>query len=358
MVPGEVCWYAYKMRILFIAKRCFPGKGGVERHLLQLSQELAGDGHQVKILTAKSAVSHSHFRPINNVSVEAFHTSGGVWESVVANFFLIRRFREFRQADVVHFHDYQVLCLWSVVLLPFLLFFRKKIFITFHGWEGIFPPSRFVIVLRKFAALFASKNISVGRYIEKWYGTKADQIIYGGVDTFPEQKSAGNDICFVGRLAKDTGISMYIHAWKLLCQEFSDISLTVVGDGEMREYVEEVINAESDQRVTLVGAVENPREYMAKSQLVFTSGYLGILEAFSCGRPVVAVYDNALKKDYLETFSEDLGYLDIAESVEDIVDNVRKVLQGRGRQVMPIEIASRCSWDSVKQHYYDIWGKE
>jgi len=48
------------------------------------------------------------------------------------------------------------------------------------------------------------------------------------------------------------------------------------------------------------GFVNNVDDYIKKSDIVLTSGYLSILESYINKRPVVSVYDNSLKEDYLK----------------------------------------------------------
>ena len=55
-------------------------------------------------------------------------------------------------------------------ILPFLYIKSKKIHITFHGWEGDFPPKRKVIQLRWISEILTKQSIAIGDFIPKWYG--------------------------------------------------------------------------------------------------------------------------------------------------------------------------------------------
>ena len=64
-----------------------------------------------------------------------------------------------------------------------------------------------------------------------------------------------------------------------------------MGDGILRK--------EAEKQGKVFGFVKDVRPYILGSRFVFTSGYLGILEAIACKKLVFSVYDNPLKRDYL-----------------------------------------------------------
>jgi len=69
-----------------------------------------------------------------------------------------------QEADIVHCHD---VFFWY---LPFrFLYPKKKVFTTFHGWEGIFPPKWQAKVIRNISEKLSFGNICVGDFIRKWY---------------------------------------------------------------------------------------------------------------------------------------------------------------------------------------------
>ena len=90
---------------------------------------------------------------------------------------LLKNIKIIQEADIVHCHD---VFYWY---LPFrFLYFRKPVFTTFHGYEKYPVPFK-NIVIRKISEKLSWGNICVGMFIEKWYGTKATFISYGGVDS-------------------------------------------------------------------------------------------------------------------------------------------------------------------------------
>ena len=95
----------------------------------------------------------------------------------------------------------------------------------------------------------------------------------------------------IGRLMYEKGFDLLIDAFVLLDKRFY---LTILGEGVQKDSLEEKISSLNlESRIDLVGFVENPYEYMSKSDIfVLPSRYEGlpniVLEVMLCGIPVVA----------------------------------------------------------------------
>ena len=61
--------------------------------------------------------------------------------------------------------------LFGIYLFRFI-FPKKKVYITFHGWEGKWPLPMWAILNKRIANFLCNGSIAVGIYIEKWYGIK------------------------------------------------------------------------------------------------------------------------------------------------------------------------------------------
>ncbi len=161
------------MKILFFTRLFFPHIGGVEKHVLEISKELIKRGHKVTVITEDldGTSSKEKFDEIDVYRIPVTQTwfkKFQIWYWLLKNFSLIK------DADIIHCHD---VFFWY---LPFI-FLKKKVYTTFHGYETIYPPHRKAIQIRKLSELLSRGNICIGAFIEKWYGTKADVISYGGV---------------------------------------------------------------------------------------------------------------------------------------------------------------------------------
>lgn len=111
------------------------------------------------------------------------------------------------------------------------------------------------------------------------------------------KQNESKNLLFVGRLVQAKGLEYLIEAFKLAHEINPDLSLTIIGDGDQKNIINESINSyQLGDNVTLVGWV-NPNQledyYRQAMAVVVTSvvaeaGPLVILEAFSHGRPVIA----------------------------------------------------------------------
>jgi glycosyltransferase involved in cell wall biosynthesis len=258
-------------------------------------------------------------------------------------------------ADIVHFHDFQTM--WSHGLFGYLLLkmLRKKIYITFHGWEGVFPPHRKIIRRRRICEKRADGNICIGHFICKWYGTRASIVSYGGVNRYTGTTRNDRYIVYVGRLAKDTGIIAYLRAWEIVSKSMPGMNFVICGDGLLRGELEEYVRSKSIRNVQFKGFVTNADEYVRDAAAVLTSGYLGMLEAFSLQKPVIATYDNELKRDYLEMMPGSSELIWIARESDDIAKGIMEALTGNDRVRKAYEYSLHNSWLKVKEDYYSLW---
>lgn len=104
----------------------------------------------------------------------------------------------------------------------------------------------------------------------------------------------GNVIINVGRLTKQKGQWHLIRAFSKVVNEIPDAKLVILGEGELREYLQRIIrDFNLEENVFLLGYKKNPFKYLAKSKLfVLSSLYEGfgnvIIEAMTCGTSVIS----------------------------------------------------------------------
>ncbi len=268
------------MKIVFLCRFSAYRVGGVETHVKKVAAGLENKGHTVNI--------------ISNIKYPKIKFLG----LLVIWWQLLKTFKVIKTADVVHVHD---VFIWYLPLR--FLFLKKPVFITFHGYETKFPPSRWSILIRKISEKLSWGNICVGDYIKKWYGTKPTYTTYGGVRILPINTNTTNTtnknnklkILFIGRLEKDTGVNIYLQVLKILKKKRIRFEFEACGDGQLRSEVEKIGQVH--------GFVKDISFYLARSDLVFSSSYLSILEAMVNKKLVFAVFNNPLKEDYLKMTS-------------------------------------------------------
>lgn len=336
--------------VVFCTPHFFPDKGGVERHVLEVSRAIKNDQLQIIVITQQTNLSQKYFEVVDGVSVHRIPKSAvlkiKLWSWIWKNKKILT------SAAVVHAHD---VGWWLLPLLPFI---RSKLFITFHGWEGEYPVPVLHKLHRLLLAQVAVGTVHVGKYIQKFYWDKPTAVVYGGVNTkkiIPASfDSTKNTIVFVGRLEKENDILLYIDLFKKLQSRHSTLSILWVGDGHYRAVCEKYGH--------VTGMISNPSDYYADALLVCAASYLSILEALQMGKLVVALYNSPLKKYYLKLFPFSSQMIcgseisKIISKIETAVSNPEKI-SAQLRKIQS-EVNTEYTWRAVADTYLQLWKLE
>lgn len=334
------------MKILFITPSFYPSIGGVETHVLEVAKELIKQSYEVTILTEYKG-SKAKIKGIKIVRLNfrqgRFIKLLDIWLRLVKNRELLKK------ADIIHCHD---VFIWY---LPFrFLFPRKKVFTTFHGYEGRFPPVVKSIQIRRISEKLSKGNICVGEFIKRWYKTKPDYVIYGGVNSekllkIKHPRKRDTKIVLIGRLAKDIGVQVYRDALKNLKRGGFKYEFLACGEGEMREDLK--------RYGKVLGFVRNTKKYIKSADIIFASSYLTMLSAMQVGKPVFAVYTNPLKHDYLYSspFSK---YIYIYSTGKELARGIKNYKPNLQRLSSAQSWANGETWEKVAQVYLELWSKK
>lgn len=162
---------------------------------------------------------------------------------------------------------------------------------------------------------------------------------------------------FIGRLEEETGILEYLKSLMLLQNLKFNISLTVLGDGsEKKECIEYA--KKNGVKAVWKGFVEDPTEYFDKTDIIFVSRYLGILEALAGKKPVFALYNNPIKKDYLymTPFAQ---YISISSDAEDLAKNIEESVGNKQLTQEKIDNGylwvKNQTWEKLTDTYLNLW---
>lgn len=302
------------MTIVFLCASFYPNIGGVEKHVLEVAKRLKRKGNRVVVITESKNINREL---VAGIKIYRFYFGEKGWLRKFRIWLTLWKKRNLlKTADIIHCHD---VFFWY---FPFrFIFLRKKVYTTFHGYETKFPIDNKAIFIRKISEKLSWGNICVGDYIKKWYGTNPNYVTYGAVDKVRSlkskyHKSSRLKILFIGRVEKDTGVDIYTQALKLLNK--SKFSLEVCGDGSLRNSLKEYGKVH--------GFVNNINSFILKSDIVFASSYLSILTAMSFKKPVFAVYNNPLKRDYLKNapFAKWITIRDSAKSLASEIKHLKR----------------------------------
>ena len=293
-------------RIAIVSQSYHPAVGGVTEHVDATARELRRRGHEVTIVTARFAGNGAAEPGVVRLGRNLALTYNGAENHLTVGLSLPRtleRVLEDGGFDLVHVH-----CPLSPVLpLLSLRVARAPIVGTFHSAvTSDFPFRAFRLPLlalyRRIDAPIAVSEVA-RRDVERHFPGPV-RIVPNGVDSsrfrpgLPRLEVWNDDIpnvLFVGRFDPRKGLPELFDAAETLAREGLSFRLILVGDGQLRPYVERRIRGALAGRVFLEGRVAHDRlpRYYATAD-VFCSPARGgesfglvLLEAMACGTPIV-----------------------------------------------------------------------
>ena len=337
------------MKVLMVTPSFFPKIGGVEKHVLEVA----------KILENKVDLEILVISKNNKYQTNKFLTKTKIsrWNSINFSFVNILYIpikvflntKKILKNDVIHVNDFLLFFYFILPIYPLLKLFNIKLITTFHGWEGDFLPKKRNIILRKIVQLLSSKSFIVGEFIRKWYKTGPSPInIYGGVSKKKIKLKKENLLLFIGRLEEDTGCKFILKLLMEFHRKNENYKSYFLGDGSLKESLKLEVNKNNIKSIHFKGNVNDVDKYLKKSNIVFSSGYLGILEALSWGCHVISTYNNELKKDYL------MGFNKINDNILSIFDetnsdnkiSIERMIKTKINK-KGIEISNKNNWTRV-----------
>lgn len=348
------------MKIFFLTRLFFPSIGGVQKHVLEISQKAIKDKHEVTIITEKHSKKLKNFEYFKKIKI--YRIPIKKQEKKIKKFriwlWLIKNRKIFKSANLIHAHD---VGFW---IFPLKFLFPKKVFyITFHGYEpNYYKKNKFK---KKLVEVLSNGSIAIGSYLKKWYKIKPTIISYGAATltnfSLNQKQKYVFDACFTGRLEKDTGIEEYLKAIKLLQKKYKiKTNLVICGNGYLLEKIKRYIE-KNKLPVKLVGWVNNPYRYIARSKMVFSSQYLSIIEAAQMKKMIFSIYNTDIKKDYLlslpiaKKISISNNYVQLAENIKNFIGYPSKY---KKMIAYSYTWASRQTWSKLYKEYLSLWKKK
>lgn len=350
------------MNIVFFTRHFYPHIGGVEKHVLKISQNLSRN-HAITVFTELHDTALPLIDQFENITIYRIPITKNekqkkfeIWR------YLLEKRQIFGNADIIHIHDVFYWYLPFRFLYPF-----KKVYMTFHGYEGNSLPTRRAIISHKIAEIMSYGNICIGDYLRKWYKTRPTIVSYGAItkrklsslgQNTTKTKQSKTKALYIGRLEKEAGIMEYLRLVKRLIDNKQKISLTVLGDGTLYT---QALSYVRRYRLPVVfkGFVPEVESYIGQYDIVFTSRYLGTLEALYYKKPVLSVYNNAIKRDCF-TLSPFGQWIALASSVDELkkkYDSIREDHKMVERNIKKAyDWVREETWEKMATHYLKLWG--
>ena len=275
--------------------------GGAEKLVTDICKNLDKTRFSVNIVTLFEMHDPILLKELNdnNVNIISLDKKIGFDFSIIFKLYGI--FKKYKP-DIINTHLYVI----PYVILPAFL---RKIKVKVHTVHSIASreiSSKFKRKIIKMAyKYFGFIPIGISDYVKKSiveeYKLKNSKVecIYNGIDTnkftLIDKYIHNNQIIFinVGRMNENKNQILLIEAFKLVKEKIQNSKLYIVGDGELRNKIEEkIIALDLQSDVVLRGKIEDiNNELNQASVFVLSSDFeglpLSVLEAMSCGLPIV-----------------------------------------------------------------------
>lgn len=212
----------------------------------------------------------------------------------------IKRIEKEYNPDIIHAHDYKASVLATLACR------KSKVIAHLHNnspWiKKIYHPYTWILL---FISLKLSKILTVSNSIEKEYvfskfirkkvltisNPISVQEVLQNLENKEHQKHF--DLCFTGRLTEQKNPLQFIKMVSLLKKDKPDIKAIMLGDGELRNKCEKLIEEQGlIKNIKMYGFIENPYIYMAQAKIFcLPSKWEGFglvaFEALALGMPSV-----------------------------------------------------------------------
>lgn len=362
------------MKIAIIVS-LFPPKwlGGTEIAAYNIAKYLAKNGHEVHVITSlDKETPKKDFKEgfyIHRIKLHFKIPFISIMIYFRDVYTLIRKIRP----DVVHCQSF------NVGWMPYLInIFYKYNYIIYGRGSDIYTNYQFKNIIVKLTIKNANAVIALTEDMKKEISKIFQREIFvipNGISIDNYRKNQSNDIChrnnekiilYVGTLRSIKGIKYLIDAMKIISQYCPNTRLLLVGDGEKRKSLENLVDElDLGQRITFVGRVSNKDvpKYMASSDVFvlpsLSEGFPNvILEAMASGLPIVATKIRGLPEIICEGIN---GYLvepknsgEIAEKIIYLVNNIEVAHSMSENNIRDVK---QYAWENVVKKLEDVYSE-
>ncbi len=299
------------MKVAFIGQKGIPAKqGGVEKHVEELTVQLADAGFDIYIYSRPyyTGQRHKYYRGVRIINLPSLKTKH---LDAISHTFLASVHAIFQKYDIIHYHGVgPSLLSW----IPRVFCPKAKVIVTFHCLDrqhqkwGFF--AKLMLTMGEWTACrFPHQTITISKALQKYcqikFNRETTYIPNGFSEIKINKKSAGQKILkkynlnkddyflSVSRLVRHKGIHTLIEAYQKIN---TDKKLVIAGDGaNTDDYVNYLFGlAKGNKNIIFTG-----QQTGANLQALYKNGYLfvqpseaeglsiALLEAMSYGLPVL-----------------------------------------------------------------------
>jgi len=369
------------MKICMVMSTPFPPCDGIGYHVYALSKELMKSGHQVTVITrrAKGEVAQGEFEGIRIVRVTFIPTYPVhiTVHEILTNRLVKGIMDEF---DAIHYHIPLVPLIRSNA--PSVVTVHSSMIEEINQMESGFPLKKIALqaMTRTFTKFYMKRVLnnaeeiiavssSVKGELRKYFHIEQRvNVVHNGVDTdyFEPTQRRGTPkyILYTGRLAYRKGLLELMNAFTTIAKE-TDANLILCGKGPLRKVLEDMVVKNGLEgrvqfpgfitRDELLGLYQRASVFVAASS--YETGPLTVLEAMSCGIPVIVTRVGILP-DMIEDGENGIfvnvnDHQDIASRCIELLSDDRMALRiGMNARMTMLE---RGKWSQISSEIESIY---
>jgi glycosyltransferase involved in cell wall biosynthesis len=346
------------MKILRLYPQLPPLKGGMEKHIYELSKYQIGNGdYVINIYNSGKRINKNSQQILPFFKLYKIKKTD--IEIIIYYIFLIVHLSFKKQNfDVVHIHGD-----WSSLLFVKLLKKLTKakiVVLSLHGQlTEKYTHQRLLPNLVQDIDLIFSTGYDTAKELERLSGKKVIVQPSGISEIFFEEfeKKYENDkftIVTVANLFPKKNIELVLE----IAKELKECKFVIVGDGTHRSVLENIINIQNILNVELVGfkSSKEVREYYQQSDCYLLTSFAegtptSALEAMACGLPIVSSNAGGLGnivKEYENGFVindfDKSRYIQVLQLLQNDTDLRKKMFE------INRALAQHYRWDNVAQN--------
>lgn len=250
--------------------------------------------------------------------------------------------KKYGKPDIIHVH-FPLISLTNSIWNK-LKSYHVPIFITEH-WSkvqtGAIEPFRKALLSRSVeeCTQFICVGYPLRDSVVQLTGTKKNIAVIPNMvdpDFYLESNQSNRDqfeYLFVGRLDSLKRVSVVIEAFSEAFAKQKDVRLTIIGGGPLEKSLKELASkSPASDRIKFLGSLPHSKvaQYMRNTDCFVSASILetfGVpfIEAWSCGKPVIAVKPSAIEH-YL---TEQNGLLVLPDNVTDMAEAMKRIYQNK-----------------------------
>lgn len=274
------------MKKIYFLINSLNSRSGAERVACQLANQFSSNGYKIIFYNRDTKKEQVSFSLSDEVEVVSF--DGGLLEMGLA-------IKKLRKDDILIIHNMGRLSVFSLFFKP-----QCKIVCLEHG--PFFAKSFFVRLLTKMFYRNVHQVVTItdkdALNYKNFCKHGCVKRIYNSSPFNPSDNiynHSAKKIVAVGRLAKEKNFADLIEAWSLIGRKYSDWSLEIYGDGDLKDELKSLSLKYNLTNVKIFPNTANIADvYQQAAFLVLTSKFEGLgmvlIEAQSFGLPLIA-YD-------------------------------------------------------------------